>query len=154
MEVSWPEVVAVVISLIALSVSLYELLNNRPRLKTKVLTAMPVGGSGRELWVSIEVINFGRQPTTISHVYFVLQNKSGAWPMPLPNGDQPGLYLQTGEKASFIFDGAGIIEIEGKDERLYDAVFSGKLKPVIQHTWKEEPVVVAVPKNNKKRYID
>jgi hypothetical protein len=100
---------AIAIALIALLVSIAEATANRPRIRVTHYQAIGVGALEGE-WLVVSVINWGRQPTTISSVSIELQALVGddgaschAAHVPGPAGEKAPHFLEVGREGRFFF---------------------------------------------------
>jgi len=137
----WIAFFAVIIAAIALIVSLVEICSNRPKLHVIMSNRIGVGDLHGRWDVGVEVTNVGRQPTTVQSVSLKIKGtKKVGWPLSFSNqGSTPPLLLHVGEVAQFVLSGTELIEVQGTDEKLIDAVNSGLVTPQIGHSWAKKP---------------
>jgi hypothetical protein len=159
---------AVIISLFALGISLFEILQNRPKLRVVVSSSATYpDGHGvlhvdrpREFrvgeldadaieMVSVEVTNFGRQPTMIKGLSFQ-PKKSTKSVNPVPGlaaenvGDTLPVEIAPGQFRKFFFD--AMFEVKFPEEatgRTFKSfVFAERPDLLVRHSWDRKPFKV------------
>lgn len=160
----WIAIAAFVVSGLALFVSVFELLENRPKLRVVVASAAIIPGRegisytdkpriltveetgpGAELYVAVEITNYGRQPTTLKAISFHSKAAGKFVSLP-PVVKSAGLPKQIApsEFAAYFFSGIESIDFgDGRGARRFiDFVFEEKPDLHIRHSWQYKPKIV------------
>ena len=160
----WIAIAAFVVSGLALFVSVFELLQNRPKLRVVVSSAAVIPGRegisytdkprilkpeetgpGAELYVAVEITNFGRQPTTLKAISF-FSKTAGKFVFLPPVVKSAGLPKQIApsEFAAYFFSGSEHIDFsDGRGPRRFiDFVFEEKPDLHVRHSWQFKPMIV------------
>jgi hypothetical protein len=133
--------IALIFAGLALAISLYESLSNRPKLRIRVSHRIMVGGGVSEKVVVLNAVNVGRQPTTITGMSFG-KNKSTTHYFPtefhaysekLPKKINPGEQVDI----SFIADKKSTFDQETLT--LEELLRSKKLKAIVYSSWAKKP---------------
>lgn len=142
----WIAFLAVLIAISALIISLYELLSNRPKLRVNIGNAITVNQN----YIYVEVINYGRQPTTIDSVCFQkIGSKKKVWTHVVQSiSTEQNKYLKPGEKARYMFNSSDKGEVGGKFFTLGDAVNNRVFRALVSDSWSGKTTAARLP--NKK----
>lgn len=141
---------AAAIALLALGVSIYEAVSNRPRLRVTHYVGFGVGGLDGD-WLGISVINWGRQPTTIASVGIEFPGFVGndgqlrhAVHMPSEFGDAAPKLLEVGREAKFLFrldiEVANITTQSGSLGSMRDLIGRYGAIARVSSTWHSKPI--------------
>lgn len=141
---------AVAVAAIALCLSIAEVTANRPRLRITHWTGLGVGGIGGD-WLSVNVINWGRQPLTILSLSIeltTLKGKDGvpchAVHMPSGLGNDIPHFLEVGREAKFLFrldvDVADITTTEIGSKSLKQLMDKHGAVAKLSTSWHRKPV--------------
>lgn len=135
-------VAATVIALLALGVSLYELLENRPKLRIAGDPAF-LGDALQERVFLVTVTNFGRQPTTISGVTFVPKPSASLGPrvgqmflVPLWEfSTKLPHVLDVGRTLTIAYSLDATVKHDGADLHLRDLIVANTFKVAVRSAW-------------------
>jgi len=145
----WIPVVALVFSAIALAVSLRDHFSNKPNLRVNVSYAYYPGSNISGPDISIEVVNVGRQRTTITSICSkVMSSNSYAWSNFRDWGQSTPVELGVGQVAKFYLVGTDIGNIGGQNIDVATAYQNGDLAAAIYHSWEAKPLIHK-PRNSR-----
>jgi len=142
----WISLFALLIAALAFGISLYELLSNKPKLRITLGQAF----SQNARYVYIEVINYGRQPTTVDSVCFQkVGSKKTLWANKISQlSSDNGKYLMPGEKAKYFYNANDTGSFDGSEFNLGDAVNNRIIQARVTDTWSGKAQTAVLP--NKK----
>lgn len=139
-------IVATVIALVALAVSLFELLDNRPKLR---ISGDPVFFSGGKIKraFQVSITNFGRQPTTITGVNFKPSAKAKVGPrggqmvtVPLWEiSTKLPHVLDVGRTANVYFELDCVVAEGPPKVTLRDLIVAKTFKVLVRSAWHSKP---------------
>jgi len=134
----WIAIGAVLVSFIALGVSIYEAVSNKPRLRVSAHPSLVLETGEKVL--TVVVVNYGRQPTMITHVSVLKRNLRGSIAAS-GTGTLPHL-LDVGRVATFRLpmrvqsdDPLNI----GTSTTLEEFLASGECQVEVRDSWHEKP---------------
>jgi len=97
----WIALSAAAFSLFAVAVSIYEAVSNKPRLR--VSASFAVVGETEGVFLTVSAVNYGRQPTTISHLEIdITKSKAKAAMQPISVSATLPHLLEVGRTATFV----------------------------------------------------
>jgi len=133
---------ATIIALLALGVSLYELMDNRPKLRIAGDPAI-LGDALQNKVFLVTVTNFGRQPTTISGVTFVPKRSASIGPrvgqlflVPLWElSTKLPHVLDVGRTLTIAYSLDAIVKHQGADLPLRDLIIANSFRVAVKSAW-------------------
>ena len=147
MEASdWIALGAAAFSLIAVAVSVHEALSNKPRLRLSASASTRIfhPAHGQQAYLGLTIINYGRQPTTITSVQFA-DLKRWRWPWAY-RYEERGIYiyepaistqlpkfLEVGRVADLFYK----LETDWRGKPVSEACKSSRFRVLVKHTWSE-----------------
>jgi hypothetical protein len=147
------DILSVTIAIVALTVSLWQLLSNRPRLRLDIDANIQILGSGFDaetIYIRYTVTNIGIQPTIITNVgiatyqnwllYFFRHQSIGGIVYTSKNG--PGDNLP---KRLAPGDTATILALQN-EEALQQLLFASIKSAWVSHTWGKLPFMIMLPR--------
>lgn len=121
----WISLGAAILSLVALGVSLYEAISNKPRLRIKSKFAILSASPGS--FLNVEIINYGRQPTTITRLGIDIPGTKAKVAMaPVSPGSTLPHVLQVGHSADFL------IPCDRPLQDLFNPGVSGTIQSILE----------------------
>ena len=141
----WIALGAAVLSLIAVAVSVHEALSNKPRLRLSASSSMRIlhPALGQEARLGVSIVNFGRQPTTITSIQFA-ELKRWRWPgrhryesrgilIYVPPSTALPKFLEVGKTADIFYE----LGADWRGRPLAEACTDPRFRVLVKHTWTE-----------------
>lgn len=139
----WISSGAAFLSVVALAISLFEVMTNKPRLRITANYAFVDKSSERLL--AIVIVNYGRHPTMISHVSIVTKGRKTT--IAATGGTTLPHLLEVGRVATFVVPCDTSISdpfITGTSETLGQLLAHGKSRIQVRDAWHAKPHLVRV----------
>ena len=130
---NWLALGAFLISCIALVISIYELMNNKPKLRVTLGNGITIGPN----YIYVEIINYGRQPTTIDSISFSHKTLTGnLWAQAVSEiSSEKNKFLTPGEKAIYYYNADDALDYQNQKISFFKAVNELKFYAQVKDTW-------------------